>query len=72
MNDDFLKYIIVRILEYAKEAAASSKANPDDDFNKGKRLAFYQVLSIIQNESLVEGLDMKSIGIDIDIDREIL
>ena len=65
MNDDTIKYIISRLVENAKEALEDG----NDDFAKGKRLAYYEMLDVIQNELELKDQDMKEFGLDIDITK---
>ena len=65
MNDDTIKYIISRLVENAKEALEDG----NDDFAKGKRLAYYEMLDVIQNELELKDQDLKEFGLDIDITK---
>jgi len=64
MNDDTIKYIISRIIANANDALEG-----DDDFAKGKRLAYYEMLDTIQNELELKEQDLKEFGLDIDISK---
>lgn len=64
MNDDTIKYIISRIIANANDALEG-----DDDFAKGKRLAYYETLDTIQNELELKEQDLKDFGLDIDISK---
>jgi len=65
MNDDTIKYIISRLVENAKE----SLEDGNDDFAKGKRLAYYEMLDVIKNELELKDQDIKEFGLDIDITK---
>ena len=66
MNEDKMKYIISRLIDNANEALAES---PKDDFIKGKRLAYYEMLDTITNELELSEYDLKEFGLDIDITK---
>ena len=66
MNEDKMKYIISRLIDNANEALAES---PEDDFIKGKRLAYYEMLDTITNELELSEYDLKEFGLDIDITK---
>lgn len=67
MTNEFLRYLITRILENAQEAAADLAADKKSEFKSGRRLAYYEVLDIIQAEA--NGLDLKALGLDMDLDK---
>jgi len=64
MDNDTIKYIIARIIENANE----QMKEPRDDFNNGKRLAYYEVLDIIKSELLINDQDIKAFGLDKELD----
>ena len=69
MTNEFLRYLIARILENAQEAAADLAADKKSEFKSGRRLAYYEVLDIIQAEAEANGLDLKALGLDMDLDK---
>ena len=71
MTIEFLKYLIARIMENAVEASAEFKADMNDEFKSGRQLAYYEVLDIIQVEADVHGLDLKELGLDMDLDKDL-
>lgn len=68
MNEDIIKYIISRLIDNAKDALDE---NPDHDFSKGRRMAYYEMLDIVKNELELKEQDLKEFGLDIDITRYI-
>ena len=72
MNDSEIKYIIARILDNAYDAIEESNKNKDDDFYKGKRLAYYEVLDTIKNELKARNQDLKEFCLDIELENKIL
>ena len=43
-----IKYMIARLLENANEAAEESKANKDDAYCAGRKVAYYEMLDILK------------------------
>lgn len=75
MNDTLtregLKYVIARLLENANEAVEESKADREDMFAAGRRLAYYEMLDILKTELDVRDQDLKEFGLDIDLENKI-
>lgn len=72
MNEATIKFIISRVIENANVALEESKQNPKDDFYKGRKLAYYEILDTIKNEMDVRDADLKELGLDIDLEKEFL
>lgn len=72
MNNDTIKFIISRVLDNANEALEEAKENKDDDFYKGKKLAYYEILDTIKNEIDIRDEDLKEFGLDIDLEKTFL
>lgn len=72
MNEATIKFIIARVIENAKDAAEEAKQNKDDDFYKGRKLAYYEILDTIKNELDVNDQDLKDFGLDINLEKEFL
>lgn len=70
--DEAIKYIISRVIDNANDAVEESNDNPKDDFYKGKKLAYYEVLDTIKNELKARDQDLKEFGLDIDLEKTIL
>ena len=71
MSDEF-KYIVSRVLDNANDAISEAKENPEDDFYKGRKMAYYEVLYTIKNELKARDADLKEFGLDIDLENVIL
>lgn len=69
MTESEIKYIIERVLDNSKDALMEARENPDEDFYKGKKLAYYEVLDTIKNELTARIDDLKEFGLDIDLDK---
>lgn len=65
-------YIVTRIVERAKEAAGEAKEDKTDSFKDGRSLAYYEVLDILRTELEARDLDLKDIGLDFDLEKELL
>ncbi len=70
--DEAIKYILSRVIDNANDAVAEAKENPEDDFYKGKKLAYYEVLDTIKNELKARDQDLKEFGLDINLEKTIL
>lgn len=63
-----MESILSRIVEYANLTIADS-AEDNSEFYSGKKLAYHEVLGVIQNELLSSDIDLKLYGLDIDLDK---
>ncbi|MBQ7314926.1 MAG: transposase [Clostridia bacterium] len=72
MNESTIKFIISRVIENDKDAAEEAKQNKADDFYKGRKMAYYEILDTIKNEMDVRDADLKQLGLDIDLEKEFL
>ena len=66
-----IKYMITRLLENANEAAEESKANKDDAYCAGRKVAYYEMLDILKTELDIKEQDLKEFGLDIDLENKI-
>lgn len=69
MSSDAIKFIISRVLDNANDALEEAKENKDDDFYKGKKLAYYEILDTIKNELDIREEDLKDFGLDVDLEK---
>lgn len=72
MSEAEIKYIVARVLDNANDAFEEAAENKNDDFYKGKKLAYYEILDTIKNELKARGQDLKEFGLDIDLEKKIL
>ena len=72
MNKEQMQYVISRILGRAFEAKEEYKKEPNDIFQQGRHLAYYEVLDIIKSELYIIGEDLKNYGLDVDLERDFL
>lgn len=61
ISRDEMKYVIGSVIEYAYESIDEEKAEPTD-FNKGRRLAYHEVLDTIYNQLNLYKQDPKDFG----------
>ena len=66
-----IAYIVGRI-ERAREAVEESKDNREDGFMDGRALAYYEVLDILRTELSVREISLDKIGLDFDLEKELL
>ena len=67
-----IAYIVGRILERAREAAEESRDDREDGFKDGRALAYYEVLDILRTELSVREISLDKIGLDFDLEKELL
>ena len=67
-----IAYIVERIVERAREAAVESRGYRKDSFKAGRALAYYEVLDILRTEFDVREVSLDRIGLDFDLERELL
>lgn len=72
MMNETIKYILSRVIDNANDASMESREHPDDDFYKGKKLAYYEVLDTIKNELIAKDQNLKEFGLDINLEEAIL
>ncbi|MCR5666298.1 MAG: transposase [Eubacterium sp.] len=71
LSKEGIKYIIARLVENAYDAVKESEADKDDEFAAGRRLAYYEMLDILKTELEVSEQDLKEMGLDINLEKEI-
>ena len=67
-----IAYIVERIVERAREAVEESRVDREDSFKDGRALAYYEVLDILRTEFDVREISLYRIGLDFDLERELL
>ena len=74
MKDDnsatqLLRDLVLELLEQAREAKAIARGG--SDFDKGRHLALYEVVSLIHQQALTFGVPLKEIGLEkLDLERD--
>ena len=72
MNESTIKFIISRVIENANDALEETKKAKADDFDKGRKLAYYEILDTIKSELEANDADLKEFGLDIDLEKTYL
>ena len=67
-----IAYIVDRIVERAREAVEEFKDDREDGFKDGRALAYYEVLDILRTELSVREISLDKIGLDFDLEKELL
>ena len=62
------RFIVSRLIANADDSIAES--NKDEEFYKGHKLAYYEVLDTIKNELIAHGQDLKEYGLDINLENK--
>lgn len=65
LSKEGIAYIVERIIDNAKDSFSEN----DSDFNKGKRLAYYEILDTIKNELIVRDADLNELGLDFNLEE---
>lgn len=69
MQESTIKFIIFRVIDNANDAIKQLKENPEDDFYKGRKLAYYEILDTIKNELIANDKDLKEFGLDVSLEK---
>jgi len=69
---DGIAYIVGRIVEKVREAVKESKDDKKDSFKDGRALAYYEILDILRTELSVREISLEEIGLDFDLEKELL
>lgn len=72
LSNEALQYIIERIMANAKEARDEAKEKKNDLFLDGRNVAYYEVLDILKTELDVRDIDIKEMGLDVDLEKNFL
>lgn len=71
LSEDGIKYIISRLVDNAYEAAEDSRKDKTDDFAAGRKTAYYEMLDILKSELSIRDQDLKELGLDINLEKDI-
>ena len=71
ISNEAYKFIIGRVLERAFESIVDAKES-GNDFDKGRKLAYYAIADIIKSELWVRDADLGEFGLDIDLEKAFL
>lgn len=67
-----MKRIALRLLKKAQEATAEFRSKPGDEYLSGRSEACYELMDILQSELEVEGIELKQVGLDVDLVKELV
>ena len=67
-----IKYIIARLIERAKESREESRNAPQNDFEAGRNMAYYEMLDILKTELDIKEQDLNDFGLDVNLEKTIL
>ena len=71
LTSESIKYIIARLIDNANDAVGESRKDRNNLFNKGRQLAYYEMLDILKSELSIRDQDLKEFGLDIDLENKI-
>lgn len=72
LTKDGIKYIIARLIERANESVAESREDPENAFEAGRNMAYYEMLDILKTELDLREQDLKEFGLDINLEKTVL
>lgn len=72
MDEAIIKFIVSRVIENANDTIEEAQQKPNDDFCKGRNLAYYEILDTIKSELIAHGQDLKELGLDVDLEKSFL
>lgn len=70
--DEFIKYIISRLIERATEAKEESMQDKNDEFQGGRNIAYYEMLDIVKSELQAHDMDLDEYGLDFNLEKAFL
>ncbi len=71
LNNDQIKTIIERLIDKAMEAKHFQDENGKTDFTEGLISAYHAMLDAIKNQLIIDNVDLKEFGLDIDLEKEL-
>lgn len=69
-KEDF-RHIIQRLLDNARDTKEEWRKDKANEFKSGLDQGYYEVLDTLQSELDVAGVDLKEIGFDLDLLKDI-
>ncbi len=72
MSEEAIKFIIARVIDNASDALEEARENNGDDFYKGKKLAYYEILDTIKNELDIRDQDLEDFGLGMNLEAAFL
>lgn len=66
LTAEAMKFIIARLLDNANDAYEEAKVE-DNDFQRGRKLAYFEVLDTIKNELIAHDQDLTEFGLENDL-----
>lgn len=70
--DEFIKYIISRLIERATETKEESMQDKNDEFQGGRNIAYYEMLDIVKSELQAHDMDLDEYGLDFNLEKAFL
>ena len=68
ISNESYKFIVSRILERAFESIEEAKES-GHEFDKGRKLAYYEMADMIKSELYVRGISLDDFGLNIDLEK---
>lgn len=71
LGRDEVEYIIARVVQNSRFACDDAKEEPND-FNRGRKFAYYEMLDTIKNELLLREQNLQDYGYDEDWEHRLM
>lgn len=72
LTPERLKHIVSRLVANANEAHEEAAKDAKNTYNAGRKVAYYEMLDILQAELDANGQDLKEYGLEFDLIKKIL
>lgn len=70
LTEAAVKYIIARLIDKADRAIYDAQKD-DNEFNDGRKLAYYEMLDTVKNELIAHDQNLADFGLDINLEHKL-
>lgn len=68
-KEEQLKYVVARLLDNARDIKEQREKFGKDDFSDGQLSATYAMLDTMKSQLIIDDIDLKEFGLDIDLEK---
>ena len=69
LTKEQVEFVAERLIRNALDAVQESKNNVGDDFYKGRKFAYYEMLDTLKNQLIVYDQDLREYGLDMNLEE---
>ena len=69
LTEEQVEFITERLISNAIDAVAEEREHEADDFYKGRRFAYYEMLDTLKNQLLIDEQDLHHYGLDMELEK---